>query len=195
MDYLFEFSKGSVVLNEEQNRVATSPLSENQRILASAGSGKTTTITARIAYLVEEYNIDPSTILLVTFSRAAAKEMIHRVHQLIGPVQMYAGTFHALSSQILREKSPLTMKDQPFIDEIPYRLVKWLDTPEAKKWVKRFRTIIIDEFQDINDIQWQLIKGFYHPGSTMTIVGDDAQNSYTTFQGKNDSQSTRRKKT
>ena len=179
MDYLFEFSKGSVVLNEEQNRVATSPLSENQRILASAGSGKTTTITARIAYLVEEYNIDPSTILLVTFSRAAAKEMIHRVHQLIGPVQMYAGTFHALSSQILREKSPLTMKDQPFIDEIPYRLVKWLDTPEAKKWVKRFRTIIIDEFQDINDIQWQLIKGFYHPGSTMTIVGDDAQKIYT----------------
>jgi len=93
MDYLFEFSKGSVTLNEEQHRVATSPLSENQRILASAGSGKTTTITARIAYLVEEYNIDPSTILLVTFSRAAAKEMIHRVHQLIGPVQMYAGTF------------------------------------------------------------------------------------------------------
>jgi DNA helicase-2/ATP-dependent DNA helicase PcrA len=71
------------------------------------------------------------------------------------------------------------MKDQPFIDEIPYRLVKWLDTPEAKKWVKRFRTIIVDEFQDINDIQWQLIKGFYHPGSTMTIVGDDAQNIYT----------------
>jgi hypothetical protein len=179
MDYLFEFSKGSVTLNEEQHRVVSSPLSENQRILASAGSGKTTTITARIAYLVEEYNIDPSTILLVTFSRAAAKEMIHRVHQLIGPVQMYAGTFHALSSQILREKSPQTMKDQPFIDEIPYRLVKWLDTPEAKTWVKRFRTIIVDEFQDINDIQWQLIKGFYHPGSTMTIVGDDAQNIYT----------------
>lgn len=78
-EYLLEFSHGSVALNEEQYRVVTSPSSENQRILASAGSGKTTTITARIAYLVEEYGMDPSRILLLTFSRAAAQEMIHRV--------------------------------------------------------------------------------------------------------------------
>ena len=179
MDYVFEFSKGTVTLNEEQQQVVTSPLYENQRILASAGSGKTTTITARIAFLVEEYGIDPSRILLVTFSRAAAKEMIHRVHQLIGPVKMYAGTFHALSSQIMRDKAPQDMRDQPFIDEIPYRLVKWLETPIAKKWVTRFKTIIVDEFQDINEIQWKLLKGFYHPGATMSIVGDDAQNIYT----------------
>jgi len=86
--HCLEFSHGSVELNEEQYKVVTSPLSENQRILASAGSGKTTTITARIAYLVENYEIDSSKILLVTFSRAAAQEMIHRVHRLIGPVQM-----------------------------------------------------------------------------------------------------------
>jgi hypothetical protein len=179
MSHILEFSNGTVALNEEQFKVVTSPLSENQRILASAGSGKTTTITARIAYLVEFYDIDPSKILLVTFSRAAAQEMIHRVHQLIGPVNMYAGTFHALSSQILRDMAPKILADQPFIDEIPYRLVKWLETDRAKKWVERFRTIIVDEFQDINDIQWQLLKGFYHRWATMTIVGDDAQNIYT----------------
>jgi DNA helicase-2/ATP-dependent DNA helicase PcrA len=83
-----EFSKGSVELNEEQFRVVTSPPTENQRILASAGSGKTTTITARIAYLVEHHDFDPSKILLVTFSRAAAQEMIHRVYSLIGYVNM-----------------------------------------------------------------------------------------------------------
>jgi hypothetical protein len=174
-----EFSRGSVILNDEQYKVVTSPVSENQRILASAGSGKTTTITARIAYLVENYDIDPSRILLVTFSRAAAQEMIHRVHKLIGPVNMYAGTFHALSAQILRDMSPKMVADQPFIDELPYRLVRWLETDRAKKWVQRFRTIIVDEFQDINDIQWQLLKGFYHQYATMTIVGDDAQNIYT----------------
>ena len=178
-EYVIEFSKGSVQLNEEQYKVVTSPRLENQRILASAGSGKTTTITARIAYLIEEYNIDPSCILLVTFSRAAAQEMIHRVHRLIGPVPMYAGTFHGLSAQILREMAPKMVADQPFIDELPYRLVKWLETDRAKKWVKRFQTIIVDEFQDINDIQWQLLQGFYHEWSTMTIVGDDAQNIYT----------------
>ena len=59
------FSKGSVRLNDEQYRVVIRPPNENQRILASAGSGKTTTITSRIAYLVEEYGMDPSRILLV----------------------------------------------------------------------------------------------------------------------------------
>ena len=179
MSNILEFSQGSVTLNEEQFKVVTSPLSENQRILASAGSGKTTTITARIAYLVEHYDIDPSKILLVTFSRAAAQEMIHRVYKLIGTVKMYAGTFHALSSQILREMSPKSVADQPFIDELPYRLVKWLQTPQGVKWVQRFKTIIVDEFQDINDIQWELLKCFYHKWATMSIVGDDAQNIYT----------------
>jgi hypothetical protein len=179
MSHLLEFSHGSVTLNEEQYKVVTSPVLENQRILASAGSGKTTTITARIAYLVEHYGVDPTRILLVTFSRAAAQEMIHRVHKLIGPVGMYAGTFHALSAQILRDQAPKMVMDQPFIDELPYRLVKWLETERAQKWVQRFRNIIVDEFQDINDIQWQLIKGFYHQWATMTIVGDDAQNIYT----------------
>jgi hypothetical protein len=179
MSHILEFSKGCVTLNEEQYKVVTSPVYENQRILASAGSGKTTTITARIAYLVEYYDIDPSKILLVTFSRAAAQEMIHRVHKLIGSVNMYAGTFHALSAQILRDVAPKMLFDQPFIDELPYRLVKWLETERAQKWVQRFRTIIVDEFQDINEIQWQLLKGFYHQWANMTIVGDDAQNIYT----------------
>ena len=179
MENILEFSHGSVQLNDEQYRVVTSPPSENQRILASAGSGKTTTITARIAYLVQEYGLDPNKILLVSFSRSAAQEMIHRVHQLIGPVQMYAGTFHALSSQILRERSPTMIKDQPFMDELPYRLVKWLESDSGKLWVKRFHTIIVDEFQDINEIQWQILKGFYHRYATMSIVGDDAKNIYT----------------
>jgi DNA helicase-2/ATP-dependent DNA helicase PcrA len=123
--------------------------------------------------------MDPSRILLVSFSRSAAQEMIHRVHSLIGPVPMYAGTFHALSSQILREKAMQMVSDQPFIDELPYRLLTWLQTEPGKKWAKRFQTIIVDEFQDINEIQWNILKAFYHPYATMTIVGDDAQNIYT----------------
>jgi hypothetical protein len=178
-DYLLEFTKGSVQVNEEQYQVITSPPSENQRILASAGSGKTTTITARIAYLVEEYHISPHRILLVSFSRSAAQEMIHRVHHLIGSVAMYAGTFHALSAQILREQVPTTIRDQPFIDELPYRLANWLESEAGVKWAKRFRTIIVDEFQDINEIQWRILKGLYHKRASMIIVGDDAQNIYT----------------
>jgi hypothetical protein len=179
MEYHLEFSKGSVVLNEEQYKVVTSPIYENQRILASAGSGKTTTITSRIAYLVENYELDPRRILLVSFSRSAAQEMIHRVHRLLGPIPMYAGTFHSLSHQILKEYAPNLLRDQPFMDELPYRLTTWLKTDQAKRWIKNIRTIIVDEFQDINDIQWAILQQLYHPRATMTIVGDDAQNIYT----------------
>jgi len=182
MGHSLEFSRGSVVLNDEQYRVVTRPPYEHQRILASAGSGKTTTITSRIAYLVEEYDIDPSRILLVSFSRSAAQEMIHRVHHLIGPVPVYAGTFHGLASQILREKAPERLADQPFIDELPYRLVQWLQTEKGKRWAMRFRTLIVDEFQDINEIQWNLLSTLFvatQGRATMTIVGDDAQNIYT----------------
>ena len=178
-NYVLEFSKGTATLNEEQYAVVTSPVQENQRILASAGSGKTTTITARIAYLVEEYQMDPSRILLVSFSRSAAQEMIHRVRRLIGDSTMYAGTFHALSSQILRERAPHLVRDQPFIDELPYRLLAWLQTDQGVLWAKRFRTIIVDEFQDINEIQWKILQAFCHRKATMSIVGDDAQNIYT----------------
>ena len=178
-NYVLEFSKGTATLNEEQYAVVTSPIQENQRILASAGSGKTTTITARIAYLVEEYQMDPSRILLVSFSRSAAQEMIHRVRRLIGDTTMYAGTFHALSSQILRERAPHLVRDQPFIDELPYRLLAWLQTDQGIQWAKRFRTIIVDEFQDINEIQWKILQAFCHRTATMSIVGDDAQNIYT----------------
>ena len=179
MENHLTFSKGSVVLNDEQYTVVTSPIYENQRILASAGSGKTTTITSRIAYLVEEYALDPRRILLVSFSRAAAQEMIHRVHRLLGPIPMYAGTFHSLSHQILKENAPHLLKDQPFMDELPHRLATWLLTEPAKRWAKNFRTIIVDEFQDINEIQWTILQRIYHPRATMTIVGDDAQNIYT----------------
>ena len=176
--YQLEFSHATATLNEEQYRVVTSPPSENQRILASAGSGKTTTITARIAYLVEEYRVPLDQILLVSFSRSAAKEMIHRVERLIGAAPRYAGTFHALSSQILREHAPQMVADQPFIDELLYRLVAWLSTPPGKKWTRRFHTVIVDEFQDINEIQWQILCHSYHPHTSMIIVGDDAQNIY-----------------
>jgi hypothetical protein len=179
MEYQIEFSKGGVTLNKEQYKVVTSPIQENQRILASAGSGKTTTITSRIAYLVEEYGIDPRRILLVSFSRAAAQEMIHRVHRLLGPLPLYAGTFHSLSHQLLKEHAPSLLRDQPFMDELPYRLASWLLTEPAQHWIKTIRTIIVDEFQDINEIQWKILQRLCHSRATISIVGDDAQNIYT----------------
>jgi DNA helicase-2/ATP-dependent DNA helicase PcrA len=72
-------------------------------VLAGAGSGKTRTLTYRVAYLLEQ-GVDPSSILLLTFTNKAAKEMLHRVGALVGHAaeRIWGGTFHSVSSRILR---------------------------------------------------------------------------------------------
>jgi len=72
-------------------------------VLAGAGSGKTRTVTYRVSYLLEQ-GVDPSQILLLTFTNKAAKEMLHRVSQLLGDETrgLWGGTFHSIGNRILR---------------------------------------------------------------------------------------------
>ncbi len=95
MDYLDK-------LNREQREAAVcteGPL----LILAGAGSGKTSTMTHRIAYMIKEKGISPYNILAVTFTNKAAKEMKDRVEDLMGAgVNMWILTFHSACLRILR---------------------------------------------------------------------------------------------
>ena len=72
-------------------------------VIAGAGSGKTRTLVYRVAYLID-MGIDPGTILLVTFTRKAAQEMLKRAGLLIGSrsEQVSGGTFHAVANVLLR---------------------------------------------------------------------------------------------
>src|SRR5262245_18992174 len=72
-------------------------------VIAGAGSGKTRTLTYRVAYLLEN-GIDPRNILLLTFTNKAAREMLGRVANLL-PVNasgLWGGTFHSIGNRILR---------------------------------------------------------------------------------------------
>lgn len=71
-------------------------------VLAGAGSGKTRALTYRVAYLLEQ-GLDPSSLLLLTFTNKAAKEMLARVTSLIGPAAqgIWGGTFHSIANRIL----------------------------------------------------------------------------------------------
>ncbi|VFP87152.1 DNA helicase II [Candidatus Erwinia haradaeae] len=89
-------------LNNQQ-RVAVSAPREHFLVLAGAGSGKTRVLSYRIAWLIEKEKFSPQSIIAVTFTNKAAKELRERVRDLIGINQsdMWIGTFHALSHRFL----------------------------------------------------------------------------------------------
>ncbi len=89
-------------LNSQQLAVVTAG-SGPIMVIAGAGSGKTRTLTYRVAYLIQS-GLDPHRILLLTFTNKAAREMLHRV-ELLTPYdvrRIWGGTFHHIANRILR---------------------------------------------------------------------------------------------
>ena len=90
-------------LNPPQQQAVTLPL-QSALILAGAGSGKTRVLTTRIAYLISTGALSPHSILAVTFTNKAAKEMVTRLSAML-PINtrgMWIGTFHGLCNRLLR---------------------------------------------------------------------------------------------
>jgi DNA helicase II / ATP-dependent DNA helicase PcrA len=90
-------------LNPEQ-RAAVEHFEGPILALAGAGSGKTRVLTTRIAHMINEHGVDPSSILAVTFTNKAAGEMRLRIRRLLGrePAGMWVGTFHSIGARLLR---------------------------------------------------------------------------------------------
>ncbi|MHB1001092.1 MAG: ATP-dependent helicase, partial [Armatimonadota bacterium] len=87
-------------------------------IFAGAGSGKTRALTHRIANLISNHGVDPKSILAVTFTNKAAKEMKERIQGLSGAGalgQMWVGTFHSVCARMLREQGPKIGLDTNFV--------------------------------------------------------------------------------
>lgn len=101
-------------LNVEQYEAATAPLGHNL-IIASAGTGKTSTIVARIAHLLHK-GMKPEHILLLTFTNKAAAEMVERVAGFFGKdvaSRIESGTFHAVSYRLLKRLGKNIVLKQP----------------------------------------------------------------------------------
>ena len=90
-------------LNPQQLAAVTAPPGP-ALVIAGAGSGKTRTLTYRVAYLLEQ-GIPADRILLLTFTNKAAGEMMRRVADLIGRElrELWGGTFHSIGARILRQ--------------------------------------------------------------------------------------------
>ena len=225
-------------------------------VLAGPGSGKTSVIVERTAYMTSEGKIPPSSVLVVTFSRAAAKEMKERFLTFTGQqhTQVTFGTFHGVFYGILKhaygftaanilseeEKSgilrELTLnyggelaEEGDFTEEIAKEIsvVKgnrislehyyssccpdevfrqiyqgYRKTCQEKRkldfddmllycyelfdkrkdilaaWQNKFQYILVDEFQDINQLQYDIVRMLAEPQNNLFIVGDDDQSIY-----------------
>jgi DNA helicase II / ATP-dependent DNA helicase PcrA len=93
-------------LNQAQQAAITS--TEGQyMVIAGAGSGKTSVLTHRVAYLLEEKKSDPFHILALTFTNKAANEMRQRIEKMVGPAakNLWLGTFHSIFLRILRKEA------------------------------------------------------------------------------------------
>jgi len=98
-------------LNPEQKKAVT-PANGSFLVIAGAGSGKTRVITARITNLILEHNVEPSSIVALTFTNKAAQEMQHRITQFLPHLRTKPNiaTFHAYCLKLLKKHSYLLSK-------------------------------------------------------------------------------------
>ncbi len=143
-------------LNPEQ-RLAVETLDGPVLVLAGAGTGKTRVLTVRIAHILATGRARPSEILAVTFTNKAAREMKHRVGEIVGGVvegMPWLGTFHAIGVRILRRHAELVGLKPDFTildvdDQI--RLLKQLleaENIDEKRWPARVLAGLIDGWKN-----------------------------------------------
>src|SRR5690606_26885474 len=143
-------------LNEAQ-RQAVETLDGPVLVLAGAGTGKTRVLTTRIAHILATGRARPGDILAVTFTNKAAREMRHRVSEMVGEAvegMPWLGTFHSIGAKILRRhaeladlKSDFTILDTD--DQI--RLIKQVLAAadiDEKRWPARLFAAIMDGWKN-----------------------------------------------
>ncbi len=235
-------------LNPEQKMAATLG-EESAVILAAAGSGKTSTLTCRIAYLHVLKDVPAHHILAVTFTNKAAKEMSQRLYRMgVDVKNMWVGTFHGICNKILKyhykeaglqknfnimdsseqesffkrvlrshQIDPKNVNVKDLLDKINgYKEVGWRSTRlmESKErdiyemyekacikencvdfgelllgcyeiflnhpiiadsYAEKFKHILVDEFQDTNELQYKWLKILSKEHKNVFAVGDDDQ--------------------
>jgi len=129
-------------------------------ILAGAGSGKTKVLTTKVAYLIEEKNIDSNNILAITFTNKAAKEMKERIFKLEGNSAFYIqiSTFHSFGLKILKENCELlgyeknfTILDSDDSLSIIKKIMKELNIDANKYNPKAIKNVISNNKNEIID--------------------------------------------
>src|SRR3989344_2973270 len=115
-----------IKLNNEQLK-AVNTINGNLLIVASAGTGKTTTIVERYVNLVENHGYKPDEIMMTTFTNKAAKDMLEKIKTRTNKVSEHIGTMHSLFFKIIREHAELLFENKnitPIEDHEMHKIIK-----------------------------------------------------------------------
>jgi len=153
-------------------------------VIAGAGSGKTTTIINKIIKMINEENCNPNEFFITTFTRNAAKELIDRLKKKLDIFivdKMIIGTFHSIAYKFLNKYE---LNNSKYVSSFDKLLYDYLQLIKTDKYIKSHKYIFIDEFQDIDEIQFEIINVLKINSKLLIVIGDDQQNIYT-FRGSN----------
>lgn len=193
--------------NQVQEKIVSAPPDNNLLVMAGPGAGKTRTVTHRVAYLLRVKRVRPEAILVLCFNRSAAIALRRRLRNLVGKEmsRVTTLTFHGLAlrltgrslvgrrggtpqegidfSQIIREAIALLNGECDILG--------FADNHPRDALLAGFSHILVDEYQDIDEEQYELIsllagRSLQATEQKLTIlaVGDDDQNIYR-FRGAN----------
>ena len=117
-DTLFSNIEGQSL--DEQQRLAVIRDEDNNLVIAGAGSGKTTTVAGKVAYVIERVKVKPEEILLITFTKKASDEMKHRIKQKMN-IDIDVHTFHSFGRKVIGEVTnnmPSVIEEKQFYTEM-----------------------------------------------------------------------------
>ena len=139
-----------MVYNASQIKVIHEKPMTSMCVMACAGSGKTTTLAARVRWLTEECGVDPAKILVISFTVTAARQIAKK----IGLRAVMTNTVDAIAASFLRDYAT-SMCDVSTLSVEQYlpQLLIFLRSPQADTLLQNITHVFIDEFQDADQNQ------------------------------------------
>ncbi len=193
---------------DEFQEAAVNDAAKKLLIIAGPGSGKTTVLTRRIAHLILENIVKPENCLAITFTKRASDEMKERLEKLLPEVFQFINihTFHSLCYSILKENALLAGLNPDFkvisneekelykenfkADEmldfdalIDFTVKLFNENLDIREFYQdKFKYLSVDEYQDIDEKQYKLIKYLSPEDNSICAIGDPNQAIYA-FRG------------
>lgn len=170
-------------LSNEQLKVYEADIDRNVQVIAGPGSGKTHTLTLRVARLIHQENIRPENIIVLAYNRAVVVELKERLTKLFSSLgyaniiqRLKVFTFHGFCKFCLKD----SIRNLDFAQWIP----KFIETANNQPGIISnqigvIKYVFVDEFQDITNERLELLKLIANPQNTFTtVIGDPNQSIY-----------------